>query len=395
MAGERIPASRVLLGFAGLLLVPVLYIGGPYLAPVDGATWLREFNELKLHMARHYANLDWMVAHREVDLAALSSAMEERLASARFRFQAERALNEFTSAFHDPHLRVAQLTLEGSVEQVRAAVARDAGCGDLGYTNRRTHFRFPFEEADGWRDVSGAPFPSGLIGTIGVVRIAHFGEDGYRTVCEDVGAGASEGDTNFRVRGALQHRLASVLKALASLDARTVVVDLTGNGGGTDWAVEAARLFTDGPLTRTATPMVEPACDRGPIWEGRDVCGILGPTVDVVVGGLGAWTGPVVVFADGGTASASEDFIVRLRESGVARVIGERTAGAGCGYVDGGAPARLTAIGLQVLMPNCARFTRSGRNEVEGLEPDVAVAVTDGPAGARIAALIRAVGDGG
>ena len=83
---------------------------------------------------------------------------------------------------------------------------------------------------------------------------------------------------------------------------------------------------------------------------------------------------------------------MRLRESGVALVLGEHTTGAGCGYVDGGAPARLARIGLLVRMPNCARFTRNGRNEIEGLEPDVIVPVSSGSSAEKLAALRSAAG---
>lgn len=75
----------------------------------------------------------------------------------------------------------------------------------------------------------------------------------------------------------------------------------------------------------------------------------------------------------------------------MAQLVGERTLGAGCGYVGGGAPARLTRIGWIVRMPNCARFTRDGRNELEGLEPDVAVPVSAGADEEKVTALLEAV----
>lgn len=79
---------------------------------------------------------------------------------------------------------------------------------------------------------------------------------------------------------------------------------------------------------------------------------------------------------DARSRSATEDFIVRLRESGVARSLGERSAGAGCGYVDGGAPITLAHIGIAVRPPNCARFTREGVNEIEGLAPDLPIPIS-------------------
>jgi len=72
------------------------------------------------------------------------------------------------------------------------------------------------------------------------------------------------------------------------------------------------------------------------------------------------------ILADRGTGSAAEDFVAWLQQNKVATVLGERTAGAGCGYVDGGNPTRLKVVPVDVWMPNCARFLDNGSNEIEG-----------------------------
>ena len=367
------------------------YLGVRYLAPVDREEWLQEFAALRRHMARHYANLDWMVSHRKLDLEALTRTTEARLQGAVVRFQAEGALADFLAAFSDPHLQLDELPAgrESSGDRTSQAISN---CTDLGYRNRRYDFEFPFSQAEGWRPFSDAPFPAGVIESVGVLRIAHFGEDGYRRVCEQVGVAADARATQLRVRAALQSELTQVLESFVSRGVGTVLVDLTGNGGGTEWVVDAASLFTDGTLVRAVVSMREPPCDREPIWLGQTVCGSFHPPDTESVQGQGAWTGPVLLLVDGRTASASEDFLVRLRESGVARVLGERTLGAGCGYVDSGAPARLVRIGLLVRMPNCARFTREGQNEIEGLDPDVIVPVSSGSSAEKLAALRRAAG---
>jgi hypothetical protein len=89
----------------------------------------------------------------------------------------------------------------------------------------------------------------------------------------------------------------------------------------------------------------------------------------------GIWQGPVVLLIDRGTASASEDFVVTLKDAGVARLFGQRTYGAGCGFTDGGIGFTLPHSGLRVEMPDCARIRRNGMNEVAGIEPDVTMPV--------------------
>lgn len=80
---------------------------------------------------------------------------------------------------------------------------------------------------------------------------------------------------------------------------------------------------------------------------------------------------PLLVLVDARTASASEYFAAMLRDNDAARVVGERTWGAGCGYTRGGIPTTLTHSGLRLRMPDCLRLRADGTNEIAGIEPDV------------------------
>jgi C-terminal processing protease CtpA/Prc len=84
-------------------------------------------------------------------------------------------------------------------------------------------------------------------------------------------------------------------------------------------------------------------------------------------------TVPLLLLVDRRTASASEYLVVRLKDHAGVRVIGEHTAGAGCGMTNGGVPITLPHIGLRVELPDCARLRHDGRNEREGVEVDVAL----------------------
>jgi hypothetical protein len=106
----------------------------------------------------------------------------------------------------------------------------------------------------------------------------------------------------------------------------------------------------------------------------------------------GIWDGPLVLLVDHRTASASEDFVVALKDNGAAVVIGERTLGAGCGYTNGGIGFRLPHSGLDVRMPDCARIRADGTNEVDGVEPDVAAGWKESdPANVRLDKTIAAM----
>lgn len=94
-----------------------------------------------------------------------------------------------------------------------------------------------------------------------------------------------------------------------------------------------------------------------------------------------AWTGELFVLTNRRTASASEDFAASLQDAGAATIVGAATMGIGCGYTDGGVTLELPATGLTVRAPDCIRYRKDGRNEAEGVLPDLPVPWSDGDSG--------------
>ncbi len=147
------------------------------------------------------------------------------------------------------------------------------------------------------------------------------------------------------------------------------------------------------------------ACDLRPLWtrpgdrpgcsliaagDGA-LCGREAERVDALVEPAGppalAWDraapraglyrGPLFVLVNGGTASASEQLVNRLKMAGRGVLLGQRTLGAGCGYTNGGLDVVLARSRLRVRMPDCVRYLASGENEVAGIAPDVPLATRD------------------
>jgi C-terminal processing protease CtpA/Prc len=224
----------------------------------------------------------------------------------------------------------------------------------------------------------------------------------------------------------------SVAGALRRAGAEVLVVDLTGNGGGSEWSSAVAAILAGRPLHRGPTGFVkhphwterlreealrsdprvrssieaalaeaEAVCDRRFLWLGgenlpacrQDVVAHLPPETIPVPGDdpPARWTGELWILVDGGTASAAEEVPALLADNGAARVIGEATFGAGCGYTNGGIPAELPHSGLTVWMPDCARYRRDGTNEVEAVRPHVPVAWSEMNGEARARALATAL----
>jgi hypothetical protein len=107
----------------------------------------------------------------------------------------------------------------------------------------------------------------------------------------------------------------------------------------------------------------------------------------------GAWNGPVYLLTDSATASAAEMFVAQMRDRGIARTVGVRTLGLGCGSMVENAPLTLPHSRLSVRIPNCVRLRADGTDEVAGIAPDLAVLPTANESPRARAARVLAVID--
>lgn len=86
------------------------------------------------------------------------------------------------------------------------------------------------------------------------------------------------------------------------------------------------------------------------------------------------WRGSLAVFVDRHSVSAAELFAGYLQDAKAAIVIGERTRGAGCGFLNyHRSPIVLPTSGLQVVAPDCVILRKDGRNSAAGVRPDVSI----------------------
>lgn len=355
-------------------LLPLLLVAASPAAAhpaFDRAGWKADYERIKLGLAQGYANLDWQVERRGINLKRADSQISAMLDNAQGDAEAMLAIAKLIEAFRDPHLKLQfGPPPEGArrLPSMSQAATEPARCADIDEPRAKT--RLPYANAPGWRPLASAPFPSGLVGSTGFIRIPSFDEERYAPAC----SGFREDDPYARrlaLRAALNTLLLDRIADLKAHGVTRLVVDISGNGGGSEWSSEAAALLAGGTLERIAPRLVEPACDRSAIWRGEKVCSPYGaPTSETLIG-KGAWTGPLALLTDRHTASAAEEFVMWLRDNGRAKSVGERTLGAGCGYVDGGNAVALTSASVHLMMPNCSRFTKAGMNEIEGLAADV------------------------
>ncbi len=400
---KRTLLRRALFGLIAL----VLLAASADVLTYDPQPWLADYTRLKRDMAQGYANLDWAVAHRGLDLPALDRETTARLENAQSRVRAFVALRDFVQGFNDPHFRMkpGQRPIPTASPLAGSAVAGEpvdapagADCEAAGYEEDDHAFRFPFAQMAGWKAIRDGDFPSGLLGDIGVLRIAQFGEDRYLAACQAVfKPNVGDRALQLAVRARQQALLRETIAELRAKGVRRLLVDVSGNGGGSEWVSDVIALMTDTAMTRREALVVDATCDRSAVWRGEPApCPVFAGNSDeqATLQGNGAWTGPLLILADRGTGSAAEDFVAWLQQNRIATVIGDRTAGAGCGYVDGGNPTRLSVVPVDVWMPNCARLLDDGSNEIEGIAPDIKIPMGDADATTQAQALAAALARG-
>jgi hypothetical protein len=166
---------------------------------------------------------------------------------------------------------------------------------------------------------------------------------------------------------------------------------------------ERAYLATFVAPLEAASSAAEQPCDLAPLWNGEPAaCSNLvqgrffaGGLVEhelpqawldkpwaseiSFTAGYGiharAWSGPVLVLVDAGSASATELFAAMLQDAHAALVIGAPTLGAGCGWTMGQYESSkiLARSQARLMIPDCTRLRADGSNELDGIQPDLLI----------------------
>jgi hypothetical protein len=428
--------------------------------------WLEDHKQLRDHLDAAYANLEWAVASKRVDLAVLDRQTVEAIRGARTEGEALTALQKLVAAFGDGHLRLEPRRPDETASVPRPSLTADttaeAACDALGIKGPPAELAF--DRVSGFRRVGTVPgLPAGIVsvggGKVGVLRIPIFRVDGYRQACLDTWKtfraklqGICGRSCQRRFEEALGQRfladLGAQVEALMAAHVDLLLVDIIGNGGGSDLCDPAARMLTPvqlacprlgfvkhrhwgeqlgemaeeiaydlrspvhGPAERQhltsaaervsalAGEVLKP-CDRSGLWRGEPpACSQL-VSADYYACGLfpyltpgtllaarsrnalfkpsgfeyreGIYAGRLAIAINSKTASAAEYFAAMLKDNTGAILIGEKSAGSGCGYTNGGIPLVLRRSGAKLLVPDCARFRKDGSNEIAGLTPDVSI----------------------
>lgn len=225
----------------------------------DSAPWLADLEALIGELSSHYANLDYAVTVRRMNLAALKHRAETRIRSAKSEDDAKHAIRSFLNAFGDAHLGI---EWKGAASSHGDPPKEGPLCTRLGYEaldfggvdfSQLPGFT-PIDDADA-RDVPGGILELPHHRKLGTLRIHVFMEKAHPELCEEARASLGLADDAAcdeacadRLEMAVANRLTEALerraRSLAKAGAAVLAVDLTGNGGGSSWVDPAIRVLT-------------------------------------------------------------------------------------------------------------------------------------------------------
>ncbi len=244
--------------------------GEAYGQTINRNAWMEDFAQLKREMSDHYANLEWAIEHRGHDLKQLSARTETRLRQASTDPEAHGAIESFLREFGDGHLDI-EWVRNGGDTSARQADSRPTKqpplCERLGYRSHDVSPRLVFSRLNNFREVKTEDsmyFPVGVLSlpggrNVGVIRIHLFSEYMFPDLCEKAASEAgltSESPCDDECEDRVERAAANLLTAafarqittLKRSKIRALMVDITGNGGGTNWVEPAARTLTAKPL---------------------------------------------------------------------------------------------------------------------------------------------------
>src|SRR6185369_14237838 len=165
-----------------LILIILTGSGSLFAQSIKSAEWLEDFAQLKREMSTHYANLEWAVEERGLDLKLLSDTAEANLQKAQTQAEAKKIIEDFLSSFADAHFRVDWVSTN---QNPQPKPEPTSFCQSLGY--RPASYAKPginFSALKSFRSLTGENstyLPAGVLTLnngkkIGVIRIALFME---------------------------------------------------------------------------------------------------------------------------------------------------------------------------------------------------------------------------
>jgi hypothetical protein len=271
------------------LFVGVLAPGHPAAAqevpaasqPFNVAPWLADLEQARQALLTKYANLEWLENEREIDLNALFRDLAERMRHASNEGEARAIFDRLVQKTADGHVDIEWPEPPPPAASPAAQAQPIDPCQSLGFDARQngpgTASALPGYSP--LRENAGNLIDAGtatVAGTkMGIIRIGVFQPQGFPELCRAAVAPLHIAPhqpcddrcrnqiidwTYPRLTAAIEDRVRELRRAGAAV----LLVDITGNGGGSEWAEAVARIVSGKRLASERRGMV-----RGEHWAAQ------------------------------------------------------------------------------------------------------------------------------
>jgi hypothetical protein len=245
-------------------------------AAFDPSPWLADLEQARQAFHQKYANWDWVETEHEVKIDPLFDDLAGRLRNAHSEAAAKAVFDRLTRKLGDGHVEIEWADPPQPTSAAHPPPRPPDLCGDIGYDGRQNGKGTAQALTDYEPLPVDNPFDAGtanIAGTkVGIVRIGVFQPRGYPDLCRGAIRALSIPAQKpcddqcqdkivtwayQRLTGALEDRV----RALKAAGATVLLVDITNNGGGSEWAEAAARIFSPRHLVSERRAFV-----RGEHW---------------------------------------------------------------------------------------------------------------------------------
>jgi Peptidase family S41 len=224
----------------------------------DPQPWLADLQEARVAFSTRYAGLEWEVFGRDHDISATFAAARDRILHAHDEWEARVAFEKLVHRFGDKHVHISWPSPAGGNEPK----SKGLSCEALGYTASMQQAEPLAVLLPGFTPISlpaGNPFSTGTLvresKMIGIIKIPLFTARGFPSLCESAVEelhldraqpcdDACDEKIRVHAEGVMTVQLAAAIKAIQQAGAGTLIVDIAGNGGGSEWNGAASRMLT-------------------------------------------------------------------------------------------------------------------------------------------------------
>jgi len=251
--------------------------------PWDPQPWLEDLARIRDVLHARYANLEWLQGERELDLDGMFQRAERAVRAAGSDAGATAVFNRVMERIGDGHVGLDWPRPAPPASAAAAPAApppppsAESLCRSIGYDGPASPGVAP--ALPGYAPLPGGdvlPAGTATVGGVrmGFLRIAIFMPQGSPSLCAAAVAAlqipvdrpCDEECRNRIVTHAYRGLGEAMMDRLARLKAagaQVLVVDVTGNGGGSEWTEAAARMLSRRPLQSAKISFV-----RGEHWAG-------------------------------------------------------------------------------------------------------------------------------